>query len=146
MAAISSQIRVIRRENGSVEKMRGCQPCCSKFHGIDQVYNIGVKLVQAAYEERAKEVKFKFGVKRQREPSRPNNLCPCVIFHAIFRSKQQRQVPVSLQVLQQSSQSTRNAIQFRQKVLSNNGNSHSNHPRYPISYVYISLGRITCGS
>src|SRR6266404_566268 len=129
MAAISSQIRVIRREHGFVEKMRGCQPCCSKYHGIDQVYNIGVKLVQAAYEERAKEVKFKFGVKRQREPSRPNNLCPCVIFHAIFRSKQQRRVPVSLQVLQQSSQSTRNAIQFRQKVLSNNCNSHSNHPR-----------------
>jgi hypothetical protein len=87
---------MIGRDDRFIEKTRSRQPRRSKHHGVDQVYDIGLKLVQATYEKWSEEVKFEFRVERQGKARRTHNLCSRVFLHATVRPKQKGAVPVGL--------------------------------------------------
>ena len=49
---------MIRRNEGFLEQVRRRQSCCTKDDRVDQMNNVRLKLLQAAYEQGAKEVKL----------------------------------------------------------------------------------------
>ncbi len=85
MVTVSSQVCMIRGDNRLIEETGGCQSSRPKYHRINQVNNIGLKLVQATYEEGTKEVKFEFGVERQGESCSTNDLSSSILLNAILR-------------------------------------------------------------
>jgi len=78
---------MIRGDNRLIEETGCCQSGRPKYRGINQVYNIWLKLVQATYEEGTKEVKFEFGIERQRESCSTNDLGSSILLYAILRAE-----------------------------------------------------------
>ena len=58
VTTIGSYICMIRRNEGFLEQVRRRQSCCTKDDRVDQMNNVRLKLLQAAYEQGAKEVKL----------------------------------------------------------------------------------------
>ena len=98
---IGCQVGMIGRDQRFVEQMTGSQPRCAQDDGIDQVNNVGLELVQAAHKEWAKEVKFEFWIKGERQSSCADYFGTSVVIHATFWAEEQGLVPVHLQVFQQ---------------------------------------------
>ncbi len=96
VSAVSGHVGMIGRDDRFIEETRSRQARRSKHHGVDQVYDIGLKLVQATYEKRPEEVKFEFRVERQGKASRTHNLClPACHFQAQAKGRGARW-PVSI--------------------------------------------------
>src|SRR6266566_949537 len=87
MATIGSEIGMIRRDERFVEQASNGQPGSSQHNRIDNMHNVGLKLVQTTQKQWAKEVELEFRIERERKSGSADDLSSGVPVHTAFRAE-----------------------------------------------------------
>ncbi len=85
---VCSQVGVVGRDEWFMQKLPCSQPGGSKNDGVDQVNNVGIKLIEAANKKGTKEVEFEFWIEWKRQTRRTNHLRTGIVIYATFRAEQ----------------------------------------------------------
>ena len=101
---------MVGRDDRYMQEVASGQSSSPQDNWIDQVNNVGLKLVQATHKEWSKEIKFEFWIKRERQSSCADYFGSSEVIHTAIWAEQYGLVPICLQVFQQSDERTSNAV------------------------------------